>query len=53
MVKKSKKDMKSDVRVRYNLSKSAEVKALAYILQGTSIYAAPGQERHCLMKPGM
>lgn len=53
MVKKSKTDMKSDVRVHYNSSKPAEVKALAYILQGTSIYVAPGQDRHCLMKPGM
>lgn len=37
MVKKSKTDMKSDVRVHYNSSKPAEVGALAYILQVTSI----------------
>lgn len=34
MVKKSKTDMKSDVRVHYNSSKPAEVGALAYITPG-------------------
>lgn len=52
MVKKSKTDMKSDARVHYNSSKPAEVGALAYITV-TSIHVVPGQERHCLMKPGM
>jgi hypothetical protein len=35
----------SDVRVRFNSSKPAEIGAFAYT-QGTEIHVAPGQERH-------
>ena len=35
----------SDVRVRYNSSKPAELQALAYA-QGNQIHLGPGQERH-------
>ena len=35
----------NDVKVHYNSSKPAEVRALAYT-QGTEIHVAPGQERH-------
>jgi hypothetical protein len=35
----------SDVRVRYNSDKPAELGALAYT-QGTNIHIAPGEERH-------
>jgi len=34
-----------DVKVHYNSSKPAQMKALAYT-QGTDIYLAPGQEKH-------
>lgn len=42
----------SHVRVHFNSSRPAQLEALAYT-KGTEIHVAPGQERHCRMRPGM
>jgi hypothetical protein len=41
-----------DVKVHYNSAKPAQLNAHAYA-QGTDIHIASGQEKICLMRPGM